>query len=375
MTPDEHHANLVDALLRSGALSEQWRPAMAATPRHRFIPDRIWRTTEDSQGWLRPLDRADDPEQWLRLAYADAPVSIQVDDGRHAGRGWEVTSSASQPSVVAAMLDVLRAAPGMRVLEIGTGTGWNAALLAHHLGDRTVTTVEVDPTIGEQAEARLRAFGLPDIRVHIGDGVAGRPDGAPYDRVIATVGVSTVPYSWVEQTVAGGVVVVPMLGPWQAPGVAVLDVGEDGTARGRWVVPANFMGLRADRTPRARRWPGIGTSPDSVGRTDLHPWRLSGDRHAAVAIGRRVRACSWTYQSDRGRDTGVLWLLDPGSRSWASVGLDGSADHEVEQAGPRRLFDEVEAAHRWWVDAGTPHVADWLVTVTPAGQEIRLRPG
>jgi protein-L-isoaspartate O-methyltransferase len=374
-TPDQAHAELLTALLNLNALSEQWLPAFEAVPRHRFIPDRVWRITPESGGWLLPLDRADQPEEWLRIVYADAPVDTQVDDGAATDRGWEVTSSASQPSVVASMLTSARAEPGMRVLEIGTGTGWNAALLAHQLGDRAVTTVDVDPTISEQAQRCLVEFGLPGVCVIAGDGARGWPAGALYDRIIATVGVHTVPPSWVSQTVAGGHIVVPMVGPWQPPGVAALDVIEDGIATGRWVSPAMFMGLRADRTARARAWPGIGKSPEARGTTDIHPWQLSGNRDSAVAIGQRLNGeCSWTYQPDRGQDTGVLWLLDPGSRSWASVSLEDSVGYDVEQAGPRRLFDEVEAAYRWWQRAGEPTVGDWLVTVTPAGQEITLKP-
>jgi protein-L-isoaspartate O-methyltransferase len=87
----------------------------------------------------------------MRRAYTSTVVIIQVDDGHPSGpgkRGCYITSSASPPEVVALMLAALDAEPGMRVLEIGTGTGYNAALLAHRLGAQNITSVEIDPRSG-----------------------------------------------------------------------------------------------------------------------------------------------------------------------------------------------------------------------------------
>lgn len=113
MTPEARRAELVAHLRASGELDDGWGEAFALVPRHLFIPDTIWLVDHDAGRRLRPLFHNDDPDRWLRCAYQDCPVDIQVDDGHPAadGTGYEVTSSASQPSVVAGMLRALAPNP------------------------------------------------------------------------------------------------------------------------------------------------------------------------------------------------------------------------------------------------------------------------
>ncbi len=110
---------------------------------------------------------------------------------------------------MAVMLEALDVTDGVRVLEVGTGTGYNAALLCHRLGDQHVVTVEVDPVLAEQAQQRLAEVGYRPI-VHVGDGADGYPPGAPYDRVIVTCALTSLPWKLIEQTRQGGVLVVPV---------------------------------------------------------------------------------------------------------------------------------------------------------------------
>ena len=372
-TPDQIRAELLATLVATGALTEDWRPAFEAVPRHLFIPETIWRVDRAAGARLVPLRRGDDPELWLRLAYRDAPVDTQVDDGEPGpDGGWDVTSSASQPSVVTGMLAALAVEPGMRVLEIGTGTGWNAALLAHRVGAENVTTIEIDFDVADQARKALASAGYGGVTVVTGDGVGGWAEGAPYDRVIATVGATTVPYRWVEQTTPDGRVMVPLTNTYQAPGVAVLRVHSDGSASGRFAGPAVFMGLRSQRVARPTSWDDVGES-GAQSSTDIHPWHLIGDRNAAVAIGQRLGDGVHTHWQDTGTRTGYLWLLHPASRSWAWLILDDEPPpFVVHQGGPRTVFNEVEAAYRWWREQGEPAVTDWLITVTPDQQTIKL---
>jgi protein-L-isoaspartate O-methyltransferase len=136
------HRQLVDHLIESGALGSDWCPAFEAVHRGAFIPQTMW----VEGGVLMPLCHTDNPEGWLQLAYADDPVITQVDDGDPApdGTGRRITSSASMPTVVAQMLAYCDAQPGQRILEIGTGTEYNAALLAHRLGAGNVVTIKID---------------------------------------------------------------------------------------------------------------------------------------------------------------------------------------------------------------------------------------
>jgi protein-L-isoaspartate O-methyltransferase len=235
---------LTDRLYDDGALRDPaWRAVFAAVERHRFVPGRAW--TMDAARRRQVLDRAADPDTWMSAAYADAAIVTQVDDGAPDGPGV-ATSSLSQPTVVAWMLEALGVAPGHRVLEIGTGPGWNAGLLAARAGDANVTTVEVDAALAETARAALAAVGRTPAVV-AADGADGYPPNAPYDRVIATCGARTVPYAWVAQARPGGRVLLPWRPAAYAGSLLSLTVAGDGTASGRCGTMLGFMPLRGQR--------------------------------------------------------------------------------------------------------------------------------
>jgi protein-L-isoaspartate(D-aspartate) O-methyltransferase len=120
-------------------------------------------------------------------------------------------SAATQPALMAMMLDQLGLAPGQRVLEIGTGTGYNAALLAHLVrNQRSVVTVEADREVAERARTALAAAGRGQITVLHGDGAIGAPEHAPFDRIIVTAGVWDIPPAWLTQLGPRGRIVLPL---------------------------------------------------------------------------------------------------------------------------------------------------------------------
>ncbi|GGV41602.1 hypothetical protein GCM10010182_77750 [Actinomadura cremea] len=217
----------------------------AGVDRRDFIPERIWIGSPGEQ--LRPLDRADEPDLWEEHVADDESVVTQVHKARD-GMVWP-TSSASALHVVRDMLEAARLEPDMSVLEIGTGTGYNAALMAD-AGAR-VTTVEIDTESAAAASAALERTGFAArVTVITGDGENGAPDFAPYDRVIVTASARTIPYAWVEQSRDGGRIVVPYSGP-ECPGaLLVLDVA-DGIAKGGAVGDAYFMPLRGQKQPQS----------------------------------------------------------------------------------------------------------------------------
>jgi protein-L-isoaspartate(D-aspartate) O-methyltransferase len=369
---------MVEDLAQRGELDERWRAAFTEVPRHVFLPELVWRQDRDRAGDcdLVPLRRVEDPQRWLELAYANASVSTQVDDGHPAGEGgcgFEVTSSASMPAVVAQMLAALEVEPGMRVLEIGTGTGYNAALLAHRLGTPHVLSVEIDPAVAEHARHALAAAGYGRLSVITGDGAEGYSPQAPYDRVISTVAAAEVPHAWVTQTRPGGLVLTPWGTAYYPGGLLALTVDQDGTtATGRIIGPASFMWLRAQRIPRYTIGQIMrGNNAATMSTTDLHPWQVAGDANAATAIGLRVPRCENFYHA-QSSDTGILYLVDQHSRSWATLHTTAELPYEVRQAGQRKLWDETETAYRWWIDAGEPAVDAWRFTVTPNGQQVEL---
>lgn len=212
--------------------------------RRLFIPDTVWVIRE---GQFESLSRTDDSEAWERLVTSDEPVTTRIKDEM-----WPVSSS-SGPSIMAAMIDALQLKAGMRVLEIGTGTGYNAACMAE-LGTNVVT-IEIDPQTADHAREALQTAGYPDVVVITGNGEDGAPAHAPFDRVIATAAAHTVPYTWIEQTTAGGLIVVPWAATFHpAEPLTVLTVHADGTAAGRFTVSAHFMPLRGQGLhPTVRR--------------------------------------------------------------------------------------------------------------------------
>jgi protein-L-isoaspartate(D-aspartate) O-methyltransferase len=371
---------MVDDLSRSGELAPEWRESFLSVPRHMFIPDLVWYqdlTIRDDND-LVPLRRAEDPEAWWELAYAPRKAVItQVDDGRPVGpglRGCTMTSSASQPNVVARMLAALNVTPEMTVCEIGTGTGYNAALLAHRLGAHRVTTIEVDPQIAAHARQTLAQVGYAGVTTVTGNGSHGYPPRAPYDRLLATCAPCRVPYPWVAQTRVGGQVVTPWETPYGAGGLLSLTVSDDGTATGTIVDNVAFMWLRDQRPPQASLRESVyDTDQASVTYTDLHP-AYATNFDPAVAIALRVPHCRMICSSALDdSEAFTLWFLDPSSRSWAKIHYESDADqYHVDQLGPRHLWDEVEAACRWWLQAGSPKAEQWTFTITPEGQHVDL---
>lgn len=251
----EHEGRASDELARrlldTGALTPEWADAFGAVPRPLFLPDLFW-AYDMATGRSEPVFRSDDPVGWERAAYEDIPLVTQWDDGQHAGAepGTRGTSSASMPSVVASMLRDLELSDGMRVLEVGTGTGWNAGLLAHRLGSGNVVSVEIDATVAAGALGALTRAGLGP-RVVEGDGREGWPPGAPYDRVIVMAGVRSIPTQWLEQTRPGGIILAPWGTHYSNQDALVrLTVGEDGRGVGPFLRMVEFMKLRDQRLDR-----------------------------------------------------------------------------------------------------------------------------
>jgi protein-L-isoaspartate(D-aspartate) O-methyltransferase len=203
---------LVDHLVRRGTVrTESVEQALRSVPRHAFLPGVN-----------------------LRTAYADEAVALKWDRGR-------TLSTISQPTMVASMLEMLDVHLGARVLEIGTGSGYNAALLFEIVGDRGfVVTVELDAELAKLAESRLGSAGYGAVEVHTGDGRAGWPAAAPYDRIIVTASAQGAEPCWVEQLTDGGRMVVPLASELQA---AIFDKAGESVERGG-SCPALFIPLR-----------------------------------------------------------------------------------------------------------------------------------
>ncbi|MFE2726106.1 methyltransferase domain-containing protein [Kitasatospora sp. NPDC059327] len=368
---------LASALVAGGALSSDWLPSFEAVPRELFVPDRIWPGVADGTRQNPVVHRSQDPEAWRRAVYSDIPLTTQWDDGDHEGDGLGTTpsSSNSMPTMVFSMLRDLDVRPGDRVLEIGAGTGWNAGLLAHRLGDPHVVTVEYDPDVARGARENLARAGLGPTVIQ-GDGRVGWADGAPYDRVIATCSLLEIPPAWLEQTAPGGIVVAPFGTEYGGEQIVRLTVNDDGSgASGRFTRSSAFMRLRQQRTDRppfgdylrGREWPADGVrSTTALAPPDTGGW------FEQFLIGSGVPGAFW--RAERYEDGAyTLWLYSRDTLSWASADYErGRTEFEVYQSGPRRLWDEVAATYQWWADRGRPGYERFGLTVTPDGRRVWL---
>ncbi|MEV8403469.1 methyltransferase domain-containing protein [Streptomyces niveus] len=373
MSSESSPATLARQLTEAGYLAPSWRDAFTQVDRKRFIPDLIW---VHGEGGYHPLNRTTDPGRWNALVYDDQALVTQIEDGDGgAGTAFVPSSSASMPRVVAIMLDALAVADGMTVLEAGTGTGYNAALLAARLGDRHVVSVEMDPRLADTARARLKDAGYAPT-VITGDGGQGCAARAPYDRVIATYALHTVPYALVEQTAPGGVIVLPW-GTGLYNGVLLrLTAGEDGTASGPVIGDSAFMWNRHEAPERdvmaTVRKQAQPRATATATHTSLDPRDVFGDENAAFTAGVLVPDCRYTVgHGPDGEFT--LWLADHTTGSWASVDyVPDATEFDTHQHGPRRLWSEVESAYAWWQSAGSPERTRYGLTVTPTGQRLWL---
>ncbi|MFF8387368.1 methyltransferase domain-containing protein [Streptomyces kanasensis] len=360
---EQHIARQDAAMVEAGCwpADSPWvRSAVAALPRHHFAPEVVW--SWDGARW-EAVARGVDEERWASLVYGgpyDAAVT-QVEDGLP-------SSSLSCPSVVADMLDSLRLDAGHRVLELGTGTGWNAALLAYRAGPGRVTSVEVDPGLAAEASGRLADAGA-DVAVHVGDGAAGWPQAGPFDRVIATYAVETVPWAWVVQTRPGGRIVAP----WGRLGHVALTVSDDGASAEGWVqglgmfMPARGVDQGLELHQVRERSPGGST-------TAVFDRAAAGLADASLLFALRVllpdvRVSIATGPRSGGGAAVAAWLHDAHS-SWARLTDHPDGRTTVERGGPRRLDEEITTGWDRWEKVGRPSLYDFGMTRTEHEQCI-----
>ncbi|MET9712316.1 methyltransferase domain-containing protein [Nocardiopsis alba] len=326
------------------------RDLFATVPRHRFLPDVVW-----GENRVRH-DRTTDPDGWLHTAYTDQALITQRDDGVEGGMGLP-TSSSSAPTVMARMLTAARIEPDHRVLEIGTGTGYNAALLSGLLGARSVTTIEIDEAVAAAARSALHAHGVSPT-VITGDGELSGEGFPLYDQVIATCTVSEVPAAWVHQVREGGRIVTPWSPTPGAPGgvLAVLEVTST-RAEGRFEGSLAFMWARGQRRPG--RGVPVDAVADQVDRVDGDPresW-LDGELSLLLAL-LMPHWCHGMGMEDGAEDP-YVWIASTTCSSWARLHADG----RVEQGGSRRLVDQASRAWEAWETWNRPEVSDFGLTV------------
>ncbi|MGH3692667.1 MAG: methyltransferase domain-containing protein [Pseudonocardiaceae bacterium] len=368
---------LAEELVTAGKLwSAKWREAVCAVPRHELVPDvfRQDRQEQHDATWGR-LDTttAEGRAKWLDRVYSNTVLITAL---TKAPNLTTLRSSSSTPGLMTRMLEALDVRDGHRVLEIGTGTGYNAALLAHRLGDANVFSVDVEPDLVDLAGQRLARIGYHPTLVAT-DGAAGLPGHAPFDRIIATCAVPVVPRAWVEQTCPGGVILTDLKTALGAGSLVRLTRYPD-RAEGHFdPTYAAFMSLRhhpadeAPDRPRPRRQRGGETERRTTTLNPRTPWTslvvwflASFDLGTDISLG--------YGRPDKDRKPTVT-SITVGDGSWAEVTLaDDHGVHQVTESGPRRVWRIIEDAHTLWTTLGQPSWDRFGLTVTEDHQQIWL---
>jgi protein-L-isoaspartate(D-aspartate) O-methyltransferase len=197
---------VAEYLIPQGISDSATLAAMRAVPRHEFVP---------------PAERP--------YAYQDTPLPI----------GQEQTIS--QPAVVAFMTEVIGPRPGLRVLEVGTGSGYQAAVLAE-TGAR-VWTIEIFRVLADEARARLARLGYGGVVVRHGDGYAGWAEEAPFDAIVVTAGADSIPPALLEQLAPGGRLVMPVGDPRLDQELVLVEKDRDGRIVSKRLLPVRFVPL------------------------------------------------------------------------------------------------------------------------------------
>jgi methyltransferase of ATP-grasp peptide maturase system len=355
---------VADGVLRS----PMWREVFQRTWRHPYVPSFYPALDAPCLLCIDPQRRA----EWLGAVYRDQTlitkvVQVPLSRALRPGSYPVYTSSSTLPSLVLRMLEALDVHDGQRVLEIGTGTGYHAALLCERLGSECVTSIDIDPELVELAGERLAANGYTPTLAAV-DGAGGYPPGAPYERIIATCAVRAIPPAWLDQAAPGAVILADVHGPLGGT-LARLTVDAADTATGRFLPDwAGFMWLRHTpglAPPEPRLW-SDDEPVDSVSAVD--PALLSDGLFGFVAQW-HLPDVTWGPTPDNGAAAIHLWAPD-GSRAVARTTTVAGGGFPVSQAGPRRLWNRVEEAYRFWEDTGRPHYDQFGITATPTEQYV-----
>ncbi|MGW0807857.1 methyltransferase domain-containing protein [Nonomuraea sp. NPDC002799] len=368
MTLDPTGRMLAAVVERRGPVPPRIEQAFRAVERHRFIPA-VGLVLNDGERAL--IDRDADPDTWWDAVASNCFIVTQVADGAASlqDRKGIFSSSSSAPSTVTALLNLLDPRPGNRVLEVGTGTGWTAALLAHLVGaDGGVTSIEVDRQVAEQAAKNLAAFGV-QAHLVVGDGAEGCPERALYDRVHVTCAVRSIPYAWIQQARPGAVIVAPYSVGDGDDQVVRLIVMPDGSAVGTFVTGSSYMVMRGHRAVH-------GSKPDDAAMHDLGT-RVDPRMIAEAPQGALLAMAAMTglhFATQPQPDHTVVWALnphDPGQRARV-VWTPGVQEYAGVQVGDRPVWQEAVNAYFRWAAWGEPDFDRFGMTVTSEGQQIWL---
>ncbi|MGW6842256.1 protein-L-isoaspartate(D-aspartate) O-methyltransferase [Streptomyces sp. NPDC054958] len=364
-----HAGHLAEITVRTDS---RWYGPLSTTARHPFVP-RWWENRDG--GWVL-RDGPSDPEGWMRAAYADTSLvtrvgTLHADDAEPGQRTEGVpTSSSTLPGLVVQMYRHAAITDGSRVL-VTTGSGYGTALACRRLGDRNVTSVDVDEYLVKAAGERLASEGFnPDMAVC---DLTGELPGT-YDRIVSTVSVRPIPVSWLAALKPGGRLVTTVAGTGL---IITADKTADGGAVGRveWD-RAGFMVTRhgEDYDPLldALYLAARDEDGDEIGMGRYPVMNVPESWEVWSMLALAVPGIEYRTAKTDGRMT--LWMLHADG-SWARATGGFDEPPEVHQSGPRRLWNELERVRRRQLLEGSLPLYGAKVTITPDGETTLTRGG
>ncbi|HEU0086144.1 MAG TPA: methyltransferase domain-containing protein [Pseudonocardiaceae bacterium] len=353
---EQRAAALTAELITAGVLPDPaWARAFTEVPRHVFVP----RVLADDRTTVIPAGAPG----WLDLVYSDEALLTQATTtGQGVSRQNLPTSSSSRPRVMAVMLDRLATRPGHRVLEIGTGTGYNTALLGHRLGAGNVYSIDLDPHLVDSARAHLADVGQhPQLAP--GDGARGWPEHAPFDRILATCAIGHVPPAWIDQLAEGGQIIAP-LDAGEAGPLLVLTKTAPQEVSGRIdPYPVHFMPMREHLSNPLGPGPSTGftaTGSPHYGTTALDPATLLATGRTNLALFLWLHAPGLRIAG--GADLGKVYVNTATALAEATLTPNEDGIWPVTQRGSCRLWDTIEHGYATWLALGQPGPARLGVT-------------
>ncbi|MGH3917037.1 MAG: methyltransferase domain-containing protein [Pseudonocardiaceae bacterium] len=343
---------MVTGLVDSGALTDRaWHRAFTVVPRHALVP-RFYRTNDRA---VIDSTNPHDTAAWLEAVYSNKTLLTQITP-------TEVTSSGTMPGLIAKMLTALGISTGDNVLQIGTGTGYTAALLCERLGSKKVTTVDIDPDLSNDARIRLDHVGYTPTVV-TGNGAHGYRPNAAYDAILATCALRRIPADWLVQAAPGARIVAPL-----ATGLIALDVTGPEQASGRFLMPGGFfMPLRDTNQKDKPTTPSHGIRRDPR-PTELGPRQTFYEDHLRFLL-------TVALPDVRTSQHGPAWedlTISDSTGSTARLDRADNGAFLATEIGPRALWNEVEHLHHQWQTWGRPDRERYGLTINGESQTIWL---
>lgn len=361
----------VDGLKRMGAIkSEAVEQAFCRVERHRllewfYLPDEKGEFKYAGKRWTKKEFDPQEPDpELLKLIYSDTALLTRLDP----------PSSTSQPALVAQMLELLELESGLRVLEIGAGTGYNAALMGEIVGEEGhVTTIDIQEDVVEQTRRLLEAAGYGRVEVLVKDGAFGHPEGAPYDRIVATVGCPDISWAWAEQLADGGFMLIPLQHGGEGFNPLVRIWKEGGRLVGRFVGSSGFMSIQGELAVKQRasfvkqeeiqtkepaaEHPLFGSLKGFAGLKAKGRWDelLAFPLFVALAD---ERACWWGLFDE---EKGAI-LIKP-------------EEEKITRWGDESLYWDLKGLYEQWEELSRPGFSSWKLEFLPHDRPLEIPEG